>query len=82
MELEQFVREETPDFLDVEIEAYTEELEDGQEQEIVHVYARHNSDKYGFEMAQRDDELLEEIKISELNRSYERLIEAAIDGKD
>ena len=82
MELEEFVLEKTPDFLDVEIEAYTEGLENGQGQEIVHVYARHNGDKYGFEMAQLDDELSEEIRISELNRSYERLIEAAIDGKD
>lgn len=78
MDIEELVRSTTPDFMELEIEVYIEGTEDGGEREIVRVKGTHNGSTYGFEMAEHDGDIPDEIKISELNRFYRNMIETVI----
>jgi len=78
MSLEQLVRDNTPEFLDVEITGYIEETDDGEALEVVQVTARHDGGKYGFEMTEEND-IPDEIRLDSMAQFYERMIRTAID---
>jgi len=78
MSLEQLVRDNTPDFLDVEVTGYTEETDDGEELEVVQVTGQHNGGKYGFEMTEEND-IPDGIRMDSMARFYENMIRTAID---
>lgn len=79
MDIEELIRSTTPDFLDVDIKAYVEEQEDGRKTPLVRVEGTHDGQTYAFEMAEHDEDLPQDVKVSELNRFYSRMIEAVIE---
>lgn len=81
MDIEELVRSTTPDFMDLDINTYIEEDENGNNKTIVQVRGDHDGSTYGFEMSAHDEDIPDEIKVSELNRFYQNMIETVIDDE-